>query len=162
MIRQAREGDCLSLAALSLEVWLATYAVEGIDPAHARYALSAFTEQKFKAMLSEPKYGLLVEAEGEYVRGYVLLNLESTWNGGSYGFEVDKLYVHSPYQHQGIGKALLSAVENTFGKQFWLHTWIHNKSLGFYQKYGFQEIGRCEVSFEGGVIENRVLGYART
>ena len=42
MIRKALQSDCLDLAALSLQVWLHTYATKGIRSQISQYALSHF------------------------------------------------------------------------------------------------------------------------
>ena len=77
MIREAKESDCVNLAALSLEVWLTTYSIDGIRIENSKYALSTFTEDYFKALLNDPKYPLLVSIDGVYLRGFALINLES-------------------------------------------------------------------------------------
>jgi len=38
MIRQAEQRDCLDLAALSLQVWLHTYAMKGLRTQISQYA----------------------------------------------------------------------------------------------------------------------------
>jgi hypothetical protein len=78
MIREAIESDCINLAALSLEVWLQTYSVDGIRTENSKYALFTFTEEHFKKLIIDPKYKLLVFIEGIYLRGYALINLEMT------------------------------------------------------------------------------------
>jgi len=62
MIREANESDCINLAALSLEVWLSTYSIDGIRTENSQYALSTFTEKYFKKLLCNPKYKLLVKS----------------------------------------------------------------------------------------------------
>ena len=162
MIREANEEDCISLAGLSLDVWFNTYALDGINTAYSKYAISTFTEQNFIKMIRDSKYRILVNTEEIYLRGYALINLESFYAVAENGFEIDKLYVHGPFQGKGIGKGLLSEVERRYGEQFWLHTWVHNKSIGFYKKYGFKEIGRYVFMLGEEKIQNCVLCYSRT
>ena len=69
MIRTAKESDCINLAALSLEVWLSIYSIDGIRVENSKYALSTFTEEYFKSLLADPKYPLLVLSDGVYLRG---------------------------------------------------------------------------------------------
>ncbi len=47
MIREAVEEDCINLAVLSLQVWLDTYAIEGIRIEYSKYVISNFTEACF-------------------------------------------------------------------------------------------------------------------
>lgn len=162
MIREAEEKDCINLAGLSLEVWFSTYALDGIHTSNSRHAISTFTEKNFSKLLIDSKYRLLVYIEETYIRGFVLLNLESFYKSKKNGFEIDKLYVHSPFQGKGVGKSLLTEVRKKYGENFWLYSWVRNKSIEFYKRYGFQDIGKYEFKLGDELIENRVLKYANT
>ena len=162
MIIEASESDCINLAALSLEVWLQTYSIDGIRTENSEYALSTFTEEHFKKLLIDPKYKLLVFTEGLYLRGYALINFESWFKSEENGFEIEKLYVQGPFQGQGIGQNLLSEIITRYGNKFWLYTWVRNKSIEFYKKFGFKDIGQYDFKFGNDTIENRVLAYKRT
>ena len=159
MIREATESDCINLTALSLEVWLQTYSIDGIQTENSKYALSSFTDKHFKEILHDNKYKLLVFTEGIYLRGYILVNFESQFESKKNGFEIEKLYVQGPFQGQGIGQSLLSEIKIRYGSRFWLYTWVHNKSIIFYKKFGFKDIGQYDFKLGNDVIENRVLVY---
>lgn len=159
MIREAKYGDCINLTALSLQVWFETYAVDGINTEVSTYGLSLFSPDYFKQVLADPKYRLLVCVENDYLRGYVLVNLESAFENKGTGFEIEKLYVQGPFQGRGIGRKLLDEIRVLYGSAFWLYTWVRNKSIGFYRHYGFKDIGRYDLVFESGAVENRVLAY---
>jgi len=161
MIKEANESDCINLAALSLEVWLTTYSIDGIRTENSQYALSTFTEKYFRKLLCDPKYKLLVFIENIYLRGYALINLESQFESKENGFEIEKLYVQGPFQSQGIGLKLLAEIKARYGSRFWLYTWVRNKSIGFYKKYGFMDIGHYNLKLGNDIIENRVLVYGR-
>ena len=161
MVREAKQSDCINLAALSLEVWLQTYSVDGIRTENSEFALSTFTEEHFKKLLADPKYKLLVFCEGIYLRGYALVNLESWFETEENGFEIEKLYVHGAFQSKGVGQNLLSEIKVRYGNRFWLYTWVRNKSIGFYKKIGFKDIGQYTFKFGNDIIENRVLAYGR-
>ena len=60
MIREAIQSDCKNLTALSLLVWLETYAVEGIKTEYSDFALSTFTEKYFSDLLSNANYRILI------------------------------------------------------------------------------------------------------
>lgn len=162
MIREANKSDCINLAALSLEVWLQTYSVDGIRIENSEYALSTFTKDYFKKLLQIPKYKILIFTEGVYLRGYALVNLESQFENKDNGFEIEKLYVQTHFQGQGIGRILLSEIQTRYGNIFWLYTWVRNKSIEFYKNYGFKDIGQYNFKFGNTIIENRVLVYGRT
>ncbi len=159
LIREANKKDCIKLAVLSLGVWLQTYAIDGISSEVSEYALSTFTEDYFNELLQDDKYKLLVNVEDDFLRGYVLINFESNFQSENYGFEIEKLYVQGAFQGQSIGSNLLSEIETLYGNKFWLYTWVRNKSLGFYKKFGFVDVGQYDFNFGSSVIENRVLRY---
>lgn len=159
MIREATEDDCINLAALSLEVWLNTYSIDGIRTEDSKYVISMFTKKYFSNLLRDQKYRILVYVEGIYLRGYILVNLKSFYKEENNGFEIDKLYVHGHFQGKGIGRSLISEIRKKFGSRFWLHTWVRNKSIEFYKNMGFVDIGQYDFEFENGSIENRVLAF---
>ena len=93
MVREATKDDCVKLAALSIKVWLDTYAREGIKTEYAEYVLSTFTTTYFLEILDTIKYRVFVSEEQGVIQGYVMVNLESHYQTSSNGFEVEKLYV---------------------------------------------------------------------
>ncbi|PQJ63504.1 GNAT family N-acetyltransferase [Vibrio chagasii] len=160
MVRQATKDDCAKLALLSIRVWLDTYAQEGIKTEYADYVLSAFTADYFLEILNNTKYRVLVSEENEILHGYVMVNLESNYQTPESGFEVEKLYVDNLFKGKGVGKKLLKSMEDQFGRQYWLYTWIKNESNGFYEHLGFSRIGSLTFEFFGALIENNVYQSA--
>jgi ribosomal protein S18 acetylase RimI-like enzyme len=112
VIREATKLDCINLTALSLEVWLQTYCIDGITADNSKYALSMFTEEYFESLLKDQKYRVLVYVEDTYLRGYALINLDSQYKDRDVGFEIEKLYVHSAYQGENIGKKTVKGNRN--------------------------------------------------
>lgn len=160
MVREATKDDCAKLAVLSIRVWLDTYAQEGIKTEYADYVLSTFTADYFLEILNNTKYRVLVSEENEILHGYVMVNLESNYQTPESGFEVEKLYVDNLFRGKGVGKKLLKSMEDQFGRQYWLYTWIKNESNGFYEHLGFSRIGSLTFEFFGALIENNVYQSA--
>ena len=129
---------------------------------NSEYALSMFTQEYFESLLKDPKYRVIVYVEGTYLRGYVLINLDSQYKARDVGFEIEKLYVYSAYQRKNIGKKLLAEIKTRFGHKFWLFTWVRNKSIGFSKHLGFTDIGQYNFKLGDEVIENRVLVYGES
>ncbi len=160
MIRNAIEKDSLNLAALSIQVWLHSYATDGLRQEISRYVLSTFTEQYFKVLLKNPSHRILVFIENDNLVGYAMANLQSTWEDTLNGYEIEKLYVQEHFQGKGIGRALLSEMAIRNGGAFWLSTWVHNKkAIGFYKHLGFVEIGFKNFELEGEYHKNRVFAF---
>ena len=160
MVREATKDDCAKLALLSIRVWLDTYAQEGIKTEYADYVLSTFTADYFLEILHNTKYRVLVSEENEILHGYVMVNLESNYQTPESGFEVEKLYVDNLFKGKGVGKKLLKSMEDQFGRQYWLYTWVKNESNGFYEHLGFSRIGYLTFEFFGALIENNVYQSA--
>lgn len=164
MIRRAQKQDCINLAVLSLQVWLETYATEGTRTDYSKYVITTFTESYFLDRLKTSNYRLLISEVEDVLQGYVLINLNSHFGSesGLYGFEVEKLYIHNKFKGQGVGRSLLSAIEQQFGHRFWLYTWINNDSNSFYQHLGFKYIGKLDFQFSNLIIENNVYAFNGT
>ena len=161
MIRKARQSDCLDLAALSLQVWLFTYATKGIRPQISKYALSTFTEDHFSKLLAQDSVDIRVCEKDEHIIGFVTIDLESTFeNSAEYGYEVVTLYVSQHFQGHGVGRELLKSIESLHGKPFWLSTWVNNhKAIDFYKKLSFQIVGELNFDLDGELYGNHVLAY---
>lgn len=160
MIRVAKKSDCQNLAALSIQVWLHTYAIEGIRKEISDYVLNTFTEQYFVDRLKRSNYKVYVCVENNNLLGCIAVNLKSFYKKEANGFEICTLYVQEHFQGQGIGKGLLNEIKNNHGNLFWLSTWVHNTdAIRFYLKYGFKDIGSIDFELGDELHENRVLSY---
>lgn len=160
MIRRATKDDCVKLSALSIKVWLDTYAQEGIKNEYAEYVLSTFTKDYFLKLVNNDKYHLLISENHDVLQGYALINLASHYQTPQNGFEVEKLYIDSTFKGQGLGRKLLKDLADQFGKNYWLYTWVKNESNGFYEHLGFKKIGKTTFDFAQIKIENNVYKSA--
>ncbi len=160
MIRKARKEDSINIAALSIQVWLHTYATDGIRRGISEFAIGTYTEQYFKELINNPDYRILVFIEEKHLVGYVMANLKSLWQDQSNGYEIDKLYVQEHFHGKGIGRRLISEMAARYGGRFWLSTWAHNwNAINFYKHMGFIDIGHKDFELEGELHENRVLAF---
>ncbi|NQU66664.1 MAG: GNAT family N-acetyltransferase [Candidatus Marinimicrobia bacterium] len=162
MIRTAKQEDSTNLAALSIQVWLHTYAIDGIRIEISEFVMSNFTMKHFENLVSSPMRRTLVYILEDHLVGYIMINLESYWQDKSNGFEIEKFYIQEHFQGKGIGRKLLSEVSNLFGCSYWLSVWVHNvKAIEFYKHFGFRDSGRVEFVLGNESHENRVLVYKR-
>lgn len=158
MIRKAQKSDCLNLAALSLQVWLQTYATEGLRLKISQYALSTFTELHFQTILSNDPCDIWVYIKEDHLVGFAAVDLASHFNDNANGFEVTTLYVSEHFQGQGIGRQLLDKIKAHYGLPFWLSTWVHNfKAIHFYNNLQFSIIGHLNFDIDGELHENYVF-----
>ncbi len=164
-IRPCRRSDAAPLAALAIQVWLHTYAREGINGPMARFVLEQFTPDYFRRIQQADHLQLLLAHEGALLRGFITIDLEAVSEAGpGYGYEIVTLYVQEPFQGQGLGSALLERVSAEYGYPHWLRTWVHNgPAISWYQGRGFEEVGETAFILEGEAHTNLILarGAAR-
>ena len=60
VIRQAQPDDAPRLAVLATQVWMHTYATQGVSPVIADYVLAELAPQSFVAKLGNPAITILV------------------------------------------------------------------------------------------------------
>ena len=162
--RRGTADDSLCVGVLAMQVFLDTYATEGIRPDLAREALSVYTPEKFAERLSHRSTQfLLAERMGHLVAfAEVVHDGEPPDPSISRGAELVRLYVHPHFKRRGLGRALLAQVE-TMAKSksaecLWLTAWVGNApALAFYAALGYTDIGATTYSFQGNSYENRIF-----
>ncbi|MGV8917225.1 MAG: GNAT family N-acetyltransferase [Pseudomonas sp.] len=162
--RLATPADALCIGALGTQVWLDTYATDGIRPALAKTVTQLFSEPAIAVTLQDDnrvivlaeKAGHLIGfAQFKYSTGHTLISAPST-------VELERLYVQERFTGTGVGKALLRQTEELVCKDgksaLWLTAWVGNpRALAFYTRQGYEDIGTTGYCFEGEEHENRVF-----
>ncbi|WP_157139880.1 GNAT family N-acetyltransferase [Roseibium aggregatum] len=162
-LRDATSADLDALAALSIEVWLDTYALDGIPDNHARHVLRTYSPQAFAGVLQDPDKRLIVCRTDAGLLGYLQLDLEAKpVQPGSGTVEIETLYVRRHHQGMGVGCKLLEAacrlVRQAGQPKFFLTVYEGNeKAIGFYKAQGLIEEGRWTFDFEGGSAPNLIM-----
>ncbi len=161
--RRASPADALVLSTLATQVFLDTYATNGINPDLAKEAATVYSPEVFQSRLSAASIELLVAGAGEYAVGFVDVDFATTcpveWVRGA---EVFRLYVQRPFQRMGLGRILMSKAETLAlcrgVGSVWLTAWSGNhRALSFYKSVGYQDVGDTQYVIEGKSYENRVL-----
>lgn len=161
-IRPATSADALNLAALSIQVWLHTYATSGIRRALSEFVLNEFTKARFEDLVALPDHDILVaEIEGHLV-GYAHLDFDSPTDTVPHTrTELVTLYVQEHFLGRGLGSGLLEACDRrshlrTGDSGCWLSVyWKNARAIRFYQNHGFTTVG--DFDFELG--EERHKNY---
>lgn len=162
-IRHAIPADAERLAALAMQVWLHTYATDGISTVIARYVLAQFSAAKFAAILMQAHSAVLVAEVNAHAVGYALVNVGVACPSGSPFVEVASLYVQVHFAGQGIGSALLRecqqlAQQRTGSAAIWLTVNAKNyPAIAFYKKHGLAQTGTAYFELGGEKHENHVL-----
>lgn len=161
--RQAVAADALCLSVLATQVFLDTYATDGINADLSNEVTTVLSCRSFRARLASDAVELFVAEVGNHMVGFVDLDPTTECPNTMYaGLEVLRLYVQWPFQRRGIGKALMSLAEdraraNRSGA-LWLTAWVGNdRALSFYKALGFTDVGSTQYVIEGKGYENRIL-----
>lgn len=161
-IRRASPEDASSLAALSIEVWLNTYAAEGVFRAYGEQLMSTFTKASFLDQLEDRDTRLVVCEKQGGLLGYAKLLLASQPPDAGCGkTELATLYVRQPHQRLGIGGALFdhaAAAGREAGAASLFLTVNHanTAAIGFYRSKGMRYHGEWVYEFQGISAANHV------
>jgi diamine N-acetyltransferase len=163
IIRQAITSDAECLAVLATQVWLQTYAIDGISPVIARYVLNELSVSKFAAILMQTNSNALIAEINSHTVGYALVNTNVPCPSGSPTVEVASLYVQENFARQGIGTALLRqcqqiAQQRKGSSDYWLTVNAQNfPAIAFYAKQGLVKTGTAYFDLGGEKHENHVM-----
>ncbi|MDO9479449.1 MAG: GNAT family N-acetyltransferase [Hydrogenophaga sp.] len=166
-LRQATPDDAVTIAALSVQVFLDTYATEGIRPDLAREAFSHYSAQAFATRLAEPDRVFLLCEHATGLLGFAELLLRPLPAPAqpTVGAELVRLYVQPQAQGIGIGRGLLQAAESAAADRGLLHLWLtvwedNHRARGFYEAVGYTDIGATSYTFQGNTYGNRIFAKA--
>ncbi|GCL65304.1 GNAT family N-acetyltransferase [Pseudaquabacterium pictum] len=163
-LRPATADDALCLGVLAMQVFLDTYATDGIRPEIAREALGSYAPATYQRLLQAPEVAILVAERQGHLLGFAQLTLGARHPlvDSTAPAELDRLYVQEPFTGHGLGRALLHAAERESARRgaslLWLTPWVHNaRARHFYAREGYADIGTTWFEFEGERHENRLL-----
>ncbi len=163
-LRTGTTDDATTIAALAIQVFLDTYATDGVRPDVAREALRDYGVDAFLPRLREPQRRFILAERGTALVGFAELSLsdETTPAGGERGAELVRLYIQPAAQRAGLGRQLIRAAEAMATEAglgaMWLTAWDGNhRALGFYAHEGYADIGATNYRIEGVDYGNRVL-----
>ncbi len=167
VVRAAGEADALCLHALATQVFLDTYASEGIREAIAREAQQELSVAAFVEQFAAPRVRVLLAERRGFLVAFASVALGATHSLVPKGpaAELSRLYVQSPFIRQGIGSLLLRHVEALAraagASTLWLTAWVGNaRALAFYAGQGYAELGSTDHEFENERFENSLFAKA--
>jgi ribosomal protein S18 acetylase RimI-like enzyme len=161
--RQASAEDALCLCVLASQVFLDTYATNGVNLDLANEVTSVLSKESFLNRLERSTVELLVAAHGGYVVGFLDLDFGSPCPDAAVtGVEILRLYVQQAFQRRKVGRTLMSLAEervrNAGHKATWLTAWVGNlRARDFYRTLGYKDVGSTQYVIGGQEYENRIL-----
>ena len=164
LIRTAVSADALCLGVLASQVFLDTYATEGIRPAIAAELQRSFSTSAMHALIEQPDIALRVAERRGHLIGFaqVTVGTQHATVASANPAELDRLDVQEPFTGQGLGRALLHDAEAQAVARgatiLWLTPWVGNaRALAFYAALGCADVGRTWFEMGDTRHENRVL-----
>ncbi len=159
----AGAADAANLAALSIEVWLHTYARDGIRRAFSNYVLGEFTAARFEGHLSSPSQAIVKCERGDSLLGYLRMDFKAVCPTlPELTGEIVTLYVRAHHARNGIGASLLAHASDLCRQRnltgFWLAVNHENAAaIRFYDAQHFRRKGSRYFELEGERHENFIL-----
>lgn len=147
-----------------MQVFLDTYATEGIRPEIAREVLASYSQAVFaEAIVSSQSHIAVAEIKGHLV-GFAQVTFGAVHELAPAGTQSEllRLYVQEPFTGAKVGTQLLALAERSAAEAgatvLWLTPWVHNhRALAFYARRGYRDHGLTHFIFEGESHENRLL-----
>jgi len=155
--------DALCLSVLAIQVFLDTYATQGIRPQIAREVLSNYSQEVFAQAVADSESCVCVAERAGNLIGFAQVTLGATHDLAPAGQQAEllRLYVQEPFTGKNVGTMLPAQAEQLAleggASVLWLTPWVHNhRALAFYLRRGYKDFGLAHFVFEGESHENRV------
>ncbi|NWB20284.1 GNAT family N-acetyltransferase [Pseudomonas sp. D4002] len=165
LIRDARPEDALCIGVLGMQVFLDTYATEGIRDSIAAEALQAFSPQTISALIAQPGTAIIVAEANGHLVGFAQVAMDTghALISTPKAAELQRLYIQERFTGLGLGYRLLQAAEQRAGQGgaslLWATVWVGNeRALGFYPRRGYELLGAPTYTFQNESHENRLFG----
>jgi ribosomal protein S18 acetylase RimI-like enzyme len=161
--RQASPSDALCLSVLASQVFLDTYATNGVNLDLATEVTLVLSKESFLNRLERDSVELYVAENAGYMVGFLDLDFATPCPvSAATGVEILRLYVQQPFQRRKVGHTLMTMseerVRDAGQKAIWLTAWVGNlRARDFYRALGYKDVGATQYVIEGKEYENRVL-----
>lgn len=164
VVRKAKPDDAREIAELSARTFLATYGADNTPENMAAYMAESFSLDTILKELEDPQSAFLLAARGNSNIGFAKIRRSEppACVDGHDPVELERMYVDSGQQRNGIGRLLMRAVidfaRDEGCRTVWLGVWERNVAArGFYEKQGFVQVGRKTFRFGNDTQNDLVM-----
>lgn len=151
IIRKAELNDLNNLAVLKQQVWISTYATEGLVEKFSSYVLSEYSVDSVRKSITDKKKLTLIATYNNALVGCVeiLLTPQCPIKDIEPCIEISTFYILERFQGLGIGKKLLieclDQIKQMNQHNVWLTVYYKNQNaIDFYLKQNFNHIGEMD------------------
>lgn len=161
--RFANLTDVKKLSVLLKQVYIHTYGQDGVSDEFANFITDKFSEETLTKKIKEHPEGLIVADNKTNLVGVAYLEYnQKSPVGEVFGTELSKLYILEWYTGKGIGRQLLSFVEDFLRARKINNLWLwvldsNERAIRFYKRNGFQIIGKALFKMEVNTYDNFVM-----
>jgi diamine N-acetyltransferase len=163
-IRVGSVADVETISALAIQVFLDTYATEGVRPDLANEAFAEYGREVFEQRLRQGSRVFYLAEQGSGLLGFAEVRRDNAPSPipGFTGSELVHLYVQPQAQGTGIGRELLQHAERCARQAgsggVWLSAWEYNtRALAFYKRQRYEDVGHAQYVIQGQAFGNRIL-----
>ncbi len=162
-IRTANRKDILNLSVLKKQVFINTYALNGIDSEFSNHITKNLSEDMILKSIEDENKLILLAEKDEFLLGCAELFLNSTCQETkNKSPELNVLYVFEHAKNKGVGYKLLTESERVAKRMdypgMWLTVYHENfNAIKFYLRQSYKDIGTFQFEMEGKFHENRIM-----
>ena len=159
-VRRLKADDIDAVSALAHTVWQATYPPLITQAQIDSMLADRYGAASIHAQIDDPRHAWWVAHHEQTLAGFAHASLDGP------DCKLDKLYVHPDQQHQGIGRALLLAIQRWARQQQAHRLWLqvnrgNAQAIAAYLKYGFRIAGSHVFDIGNGfVMDDHIMEYA--
>ena len=147
-IRKCTLKDSLTLQEISYETFSETFKDQNTPENLKAYLEKAYNLKQLEKELSNTSSQFFFVYFNYEIAGYLKINTNDAQSEkmGDESLEIERIYIRSKFQKQGLGKYLFNkaieiAIEQNKPK-IWLGVWEKNaNAIAFYEKMGFVQTG---------------------
>ncbi|TVY11431.1 GNAT family N-acetyltransferase [Paenibacillus cremeus] len=147
-LKQCTSEDLKILQNISIETFYDTFKDQNSPENMEAYLKRAFNLNQLEKELCNVSSEFYFICFHEELAGYLKVNINDaqTEKMGNESLEIERIYIKSNFQGNGLGKYLLNqAVDIAIGqnkRKIWLGVWEKNENaIAFYRKMGFVQTG---------------------
>jgi diamine N-acetyltransferase len=162
--REATPDDALCISVLGMQIYLDTYAPDGIRLSIAEDVLHNFSPPVIAEVMTKSDTTFIVAETNKHMIGFAQLSADAKHELVPFpdATELNRLYIQEKFTGRGLGRQLLTQAEKTAlasgASALWLTAWIGNaRALAFYSSQGYKDAGSTLYTFKDEDFENRLF-----